>query len=163
MSKTKIQRLNLKIRIPHVLLDIRGANPKLLDGLLPSLENLSARVRVLGSGMKSVPHAFSMEEAMEEAHLWVVLGHSLPKEFSMIIERGIVPIMKEGLHSQAENYNAVEEQGNAFLFAETNIWQVYGAMVRATENFAFSYDWENLRSQGRSLMLKAEISQKNEA
>ena len=96
-----------------------------------------------------------MEEALEEAHIWVLLGKTLPKDFSMIVDRGIVPVMLSGLHPDAENYNPVEERGNAFLFPALTSWQVYGSLVRALENFAFSYDWENLRSQGRCLM-KAE-------
>ncbi len=152
MAKTKIQALNLKVRIPKLILDIRNADAKLLDDLLPALENLDARVRVLGTGLKTLPHAFSLEEALEEAHVWVVLSPKLTKDFSMVVERGIVPVMKEGLHHDAENYNPVEEAGNAFLFHELSAWQVYGAIVRAVENFAFSYDWENLRSQGRCLM-----------
>lgn len=151
MAKTKTH-LKLKIRIPHVILDTRGADPALVEALLPGMEELDARFRVLGTGAKTVPHAFSMEEALEEAHLWVILGKELPKDFSMIVERGIVPVMLSGLHPDAENYNPVEERGNAFLFPALTAWQVYGSLVRALENFAFSYDWENLRSQGRCLV-----------
>ncbi|QQR54389.1 hypothetical protein IPG41_04255 [Candidatus Peregrinibacteria bacterium] len=152
MAKTKIKALQLKVRIPKLILDIRGADPKLLEELAPALENLDARVRILGPGLKTLPHAFSLEEALEEAHVWVVLAPHLAKDFSMVAERGIVPVMREGLHQEAENYNPVQENGNAFLFHEPSAWQIYGAIVRATENFAFSYDWENLRSQGRCLM-----------
>lgn len=155
MQKTKIHALKLKVRIPKLVLDIRGADPKLVEGLLPAIEHLDARVRVLGTGLKSLPHAFSLEEALEEAHVWVVLGDHLSKDFSMVVERGIVPVMKEGLHHDAENYNPIEEHGNAFLFHELSAWQVYGSIVRAVENFAFSYDWETLRSQGRCLMERA--------
>ncbi len=155
MPKTKIKALQLKVRIPKVILDIRGADAKLLEDLLPGLENLDARVKILGTGLKTLPHVFSLEEALEEAHVWVVLGSHLTKDFSMVVERGIVPVMKEGLHKDAENYNPIEESGNAFLFHELSAWQVYGSIVRSVENFAFSYDWENLRSQGRCLMERA--------
>lgn len=159
MAKTKIQHLKLRVRIPHVVLDIRSADPKLVESLLPGLENLDARVRVLGVGLKTLPHVFSLEEALEEAHVWVVLTGKLPKEFSMIADRGIVPVMLTGLHPAAENYNPVEEKGNAFLFSELSTWQIYTALVRSIENFAFSYDWENLRDQGRCLILRSQKSQ----
>lgn len=156
MAKTKTPQkpthLHLKVRIPHVILDIRGADPKVTEALAEGLEQLDARFRVLGDGLKSLPHAFSMEEALEEAHMWVVMGDKLPKEFDMVIERGIVPIMLPGLHKEAENYNPVQESGNAFLFPKLNHWQVYSALVRAIENFSFSYDWENVRSQGRCML-----------
>lgn len=151
MAKTKTP-IKLKIRIPHVVLDIRTADPSLIEHLLPGLAELPARFHVLGDGAKTIPHAFSFEEALEEAHIWVVLGDDLPKQFSMIIDRGIVPVMLSGLHKQAENYDPVEESGNSFLFPKLGAWNVHAALVRALENFAFTYDWENLRHQGKALM-----------
>lgn len=156
MPKTKTSskpaQLKMKIRIPHVILDVRGADPRLLEELAGGLEEMDARFRILGPGLKNFPQAFSMEEALEEAHMWVVLGSKLPKEFSMIVDRGIVPILLTGLHPDAENYSAVEETGNCFLFQKLSAWHVYGTLVRALENFTFSYDWENLRDQGRCLI-----------
>lgn len=151
MAKTKAP-LKLKVRIPHVILDLRGADPALLQNLLPGLEEVDARFRVLGDGLKSVPRVFSMEEALEEGHIWVILGNRLPRDFSLVVERGIVPVMPTGLHKNAENYNPVEESGNAFLFSKPTAWNVHAALIRALENFAFSYDWENLRSQGKNLI-----------
>lgn len=151
MAKTNTT-LNLKVRIPHVILDTRNADPVLVEALLPGLEELPARFRILGEGGKTLPHVFSSEEALEEAHIWVVLGNELPKQITMIANRGIVPVMLKGLHQEAQNYNPVEESGNAFLFHKMAAWNIYGALVRALENFAFSYDWENLRRQGKSLV-----------
>lgn len=151
MAKTKTP-LKLKIRLPHVVLDLRDADPLLIEHLLPGLEELPARFHVIGEGAKAIPHAFSFEEALEEAHIWLVLGAKLPKQFSMIIDRGIVPIMLDGLHKEAENYDPVEESGNSFLFNKLGAWSVHSALVRALENFAFTHDWENLRNQGKVLM-----------
>lgn len=151
MAKTKTS-LQVKVRIPHVILDTRGAELSLIESLMPGLEEIPARFRVLGEGMKKLPHVFSFEEALEEGHLWLVLSDKLPRQFSMIIDRGIVPVMLEGLHPEAHNYNPVEEIGNAFLFPKKAAWNIYGTLVRAVENFAFSYDWENLRSQGKELL-----------
>ena len=152
MAKTKTP-LKLKVRIPHVVLDVRDADPALLENLLPGLDEVPARFRVIGDGLTHVPHVFSMEEALEEAHIWVVLSPKLPKEFSMIVDRGIVPVILTGSHEKAENYNPVEESGNAFLFSKLSAWNVHAALIRAIENFAFSYDWENLRSQGKALLI----------
>jgi hypothetical protein len=151
MAKTKTP-IKLKVRIPHVILDVRGADPALVELLLPGLEELPARFRVLGEGAKHFAHAFSLEEALEEAHIWVALAPKLPAQFSMIIDRGIVPVLLDGLHKEAQDYNPVEEAGNCFLFPKLGVWNVYSALVRALENFAFAYDWENLRNQGKALM-----------
>ncbi|MBT4384949.1 hypothetical protein HOD30_04360 [Candidatus Peregrinibacteria bacterium] len=151
MAKTK-KHIKVKIRIPHLIIDGRAADPKLLDELAPGLRELDARVRVLGKGAKSIPHAFSAEEALEEASIWVILGDELPSEFPMLVERGVVPVMLRGVHPDAENYNASAETGNAFLFPKANHWHIYGTIVRALENFTFSYDWESLKNQGKDLL-----------
>lgn len=153
MAKTKTQSpIKLKIRIPHVILDVRNANPKLVEDMVPGLEDAEARIKVIGDGAKSLPHAFSLEEALEEAHIWVVLGSKLPTEFKDIIEAGIVPIMLAGTNPKAENYDATQEKGNSFLFPKASAWHIYGTLVRALENFRFSYDWENLRKHGEELI-----------
>ncbi len=151
MAKTKT-KIHLKVRIPHIVLDARGVDPTLLTHLEKGLDQLEARVRVLGQGGTRFPHAFSLEEAVEEANIWVVLTDRLPKDFSMLIERGIVPVLLQDLHPRAENYNASKETGNAFLFQSLNEWSIYGALVRALENFGFSYDWESLKNNGKDLL-----------
>ena len=58
----------------------------LVDELLPGLELWKqARSIFLGKGKK--PPRFSTEEAMEEAHMWLVLGEKTPKELNMALER----------------------------------------------------------------------------
>jgi hypothetical protein len=151
MAKQKTH-IKVKIRIPHVIIDARGADPALVEAVAPGLQDLDARIRVLGKGAKQLPHAFSLEEAMEEAHIWVVLGKKLPSEFSMLIEKGVVPVMPQGIHEKAENYSASQEKGNAFLFSKLTEWHVYGSLIRALENFGFSYDWSNLKNHCKELL-----------
>lgn len=152
MSKTKTQ-IKLKVRIPHVILDARNADASLLKELSEGLESLDARFRILGPEVKglSLAHAFSVEEALEESHIWVVLGDKMPAEFNMVVERGIVPVALRGMNKKLENYNPVAEAGNAFLFPKHSTWSIYGTLVRALENFNFTYDWKNLQSEVKSL------------
>ncbi len=152
MVKTKKQ-IKLKLRIPNVILDARNAKPDLLQELAKGLENLDAHIRLLGHKSKQInlKSVFSVEEALEEAHIWVILGDKKPIEFNMLTERGIVPVAHCDLDSKLQDYNAPAEEGNAFLFSKTNAWSVYGSVVRALENFNFSYDWKNLCSEVKSL------------
>jgi hypothetical protein len=152
-TKTKkITPIKLKIRIPHVILDVRGADPKLVEAIAPGLDDADARIRVIGEGAEFLPHAFSLEEALEEGHIWVFLSKKLPTEFNSIIGRGIVPVMYADSHPEAQNYDPVAETGNAFLFPKLTQWHVYGSLVRALENFNFTYDWENLRNHGKEML-----------
>ena len=150
MAKAKTQ-IKMKLRIPKVILDIRGADPALLTELEDGLETLDARIQVLGDGAEHLPHVFSLEEAIEEADMWVVFADQLPSNFQDIVMANVVPIMLEGLHPNAENYNASKESGNAFLFPVLDKWYIYGSLVRAVENFGFTYDWKNLKSNGKEL------------
>lgn len=152
MSKTK-KAIKLKVRIPHVILDARNADPALVAKLSEGLDSLDARFRILGPEMKGVElaYAFSVEEALEESHIWVVLGKELPAEFNMIAERGIIPVALRGVNKDLENYNPVGECGNSFLFPKSSAWSIYGTLVRALENFNFTYDWKNLQSEVKSL------------
>lgn len=152
MATKKITPIKLKIRIPHVILDVRGADPKLVAAIAPGLEEADARIRVIGEGVEFLPHAFSLEEALEEAHIWVCLSKELPVEFDAILERGIVPVMHADSHPEAKNYDAVAETGNSFLYPKLTQWHVYGSLVRALENFNFTYDWENLRNHGKEML-----------
>lgn len=151
MAKTKTH-IKLKVRIPHVIVDARKADPELVEKMVEGLRELDAKVRVLGGTVKRMPHVFSFEQALEEADLWVFLSEELPSDFNLLIKRGIVPVMMEGAHPLGENYWPVKEQGNAFLFPELSPWRVYGSLVRALENFNFIYDWQSLKDNGKELL-----------
>ncbi|MEK9166906.1 MAG: hypothetical protein AAB836_01245 [Patescibacteria group bacterium] len=142
----------INIRIPRILLDLRNADPKLLSEMEGALDTLDAKIRVMGTGFSQLPHVFSLEEALEEADIWVYLSKNLPGDFQHTMKAGIIPVMLEGLHKKAANYDPVNERGNAFLFPKLESWYIYGSMVRAIENFNFSHDWSNLKSHGKALI-----------
>ncbi len=151
MAKTKTQ-INLSIRVPHVIIDTRDADPALLAQLEDALGALNARVKIVGSGMKQTQHAFSLEDALEDADIWLVLADKTPSDFKAVVDQGIVPVMLNGVLKGAENYDAVAEKGNAFLFPKMDAWYIYGSLVRAIENFVFPYDWKNIKTAGKSLI-----------
>lgn len=56
---------------------------------------------------------------------------------------GVVPVTTE--EKQLEDFNAVEEKGNAFIIPALTLWHVFEGCIRARENFKFPYDWKNLQ------------------
>ncbi len=44
-----------------------------------------------------------------------------------------------------ENYNPVQESGNAFVYESANAWQCFSALVRALETCKFPYDWRTIQ------------------
>ncbi len=151
MAKTKTE-IKLNVRIPRIVMDVRNADPRLLSEMESALDSLDAKIRVIGSGFKELPHVFSLEEALEEADVWVYLSKSLPRDFQETAKAGIVPVMLDGLHKKAANYDPINERGNAFLFPKLESWYVYGSVIRAIENFGFTHDWSNLKSHGKALV-----------
>ena len=63
-------------------------------------------------------------------------------ELKNALAYGVIPIVKSD--PVLKNYSPVTESGNAFLYEKDNKWLFYSALVRALENFKFSYDWQNL-------------------
>lgn len=151
MAKTKIG-IKVAIRIPRIIFDLRNADSKLLATIEGAVETLDANIKVIGEGFEDLPHVFSLEQAIEEADIWVYLSDKLPKDFSYVIKNKIVPVMHETLNRKAINYDPINERGNSFLFTKLEPWHVYGSLVRAIENFAFTHDWQNLVNSGKNLI-----------
>lgn len=100
--------------------------------------------------VKFVPSEI-LERLFEATDMCLLLIENYKKSVPIqtIISAGAVPI---SLQSDAipllKNYNAKEESGNSFLFEHFNHWEIFAAVVRALENFQFSYDWKNIIEQG---------------
>lgn len=67
-----------------------------------------------------------------------ILGHCL--------RYGVVPIAPEG--KRLEDYNPVQETGNAFLFPQATLWHIFAAVVRAAETYKFPFDWRTIQRHG---------------
>lgn len=80
-------------------------------------------------------------------HCDVVIFLTKPNTLDIqeVIRKGMVPILAED--KIFHNFDAQAETGNAFTFREKNIWTILSAIIRASENFKFSYDWNNLRKR----------------
>lgn len=99
------------------------------------------------------PEQFEVLEALPRnknkilTHSNVILFPATPLEDNLkkVLKKGIVPIMPYQKHFY--NFDAQSEFGNAFLFSEDNFWDFFATIVRAFENFKFSYDWGNLQKQ----------------
>lgn len=99
------------------------------------------------------PKQFEVLEALPKNknkilnHSDVILFSAIPNEENLkrVLKKGIVPIMPYQKHFY--NFDAQSEFGNAFLFSENNFWDFFATIVRAFENFKFSYDWGNLQKQ----------------
>jgi glycogen synthase len=65
------------------------------------------------------------------------------EELQYALHYGTVPICPQ--NSTVENYNAIQEKGNAFTFVYNNVWLVFASIVRALETFQFPYDYKTIQ------------------
>lgn len=59
------------------------------------------------------------------------------------INAGCVPVVPEG--GVLQNFDTQAETGEAFTFVQGNVWSLVAALVRASENRKFSWDWKTLQ------------------
>lgn len=65
------------------------------------------------------------------------------KEANNAMQYGVIPIISE--QDFVENYSAIQESGNAFVYSKDSPWSFFATLVRALENFKFPYDWKNIQ------------------
>lgn len=51
------------------------------------------------------------------------------------------------VHKDLSNFDAQQESGNCFLYTPEHTWDLVANMVRAFENYKFSYDWSQLKKR----------------
>lgn len=64
------------------------------------------------------------------------------KEAENAMNYGVVPVISN--QDFVENYNPVQESGNAFVYSKGSPWSFFATLIRALENFKFPYDWKNI-------------------
>lgn len=78
------------------------------------------------------------------------------EEIKNYLSYGTVPILNHDLSKQLPlvNYNPIEEKGNCFTYNQKSKWQFFAAVVRATENYVFPYDWQNIQKNAMNTLEK---------
>lgn len=149
------------ICIPTGMSDELGG--ELLMNLLPGLLELPVSIAIRGRGGKKYGEMF-LELAKTHSHRIAIVGDddvSIRKllagsdmalflspsdqdgEVENALRYGAIPISPA--QSVLENYNPVQETGNAFIYEQPTVWQCYASVVRAVETFKFPYDWRTIQ------------------
>jgi len=68
-----------------------------------------------------------------------------------ITKRGKVSVMPFNNKTNFSNFNAQNEVGESFLFNQDNQYEFLAIIIRAFENFKFSYDWNSLKKRIKKL------------
>ena len=145
---------------------------KLLEQVLPGLMSLDVQILVIGKGSAEYGSLFT-ELSQNHAHRIAILPSDevsmrkmyaasdavlfcsdpsdLP-ELAEALSYGVVPIAPET--KKLENYNAIQEAGNAFLYKKETVWDCFGALVRAVETQKFPFDWRTIQKNSMESVKK---------
>lgn len=139
---------------PKVLLGLNNIERSsaifnLLKGLLRQnihlfvMPSVFANLSNINRGGKVIADLIMSEEPEHENLDMVIVIDSYYLEFA---QKGIVPILsfEQMNNNSLEPFDALTEKGNCFCFQENNEWDIFAALIRALENFKFSYDWRNI-------------------
>ena len=65
---------------------------------------------------------------------------------SQFCQSGVVPIIAKSspLASLFQDFDPMRSQGNAFGYVQGNVWSLFAALVRYSENFRYPYDNKTL-------------------
>ena len=97
------------------------------------------------------PEQFQIHESIKQNRDFIVKNSDIlfvPEKptkslVNEILAENIIPVIP--FESGFEDFNPQKESGEAFCFEMGNFWQMFQAVVRASENFKFPYDWKNLK------------------
>lgn len=135
---------------------------QLFEELVPALLSQPLEILVLGKGSakygtlctklsKEHNHRFHIvpdkEEAIAEmyaaADMALFTGEVPESELARCLASGAVPVSLP--HRTLDDYNPVQETGNAFLYDSADLWRCFAAIVRAVETYKFPFDWRTIQ------------------
>lgn len=101
--------------------------------------------------VEKFPRIFSMLESLPDNKIKIVsksdvivfVSRPQKEELDFVIQSGAIPILPEGCG--LANFEAQSETGCAFTFEEGNVWSLVAALIRASENRHFSWDWRTIQ------------------
>lgn len=139
--------------------DMGGA---LLKDVLPGILSLQVEILVLGKGSATYGTLFT-ELAKQQRHrvhivaqtdadvskmyaaadMAMFLSDTPMKELEHCLSYGVVPVAPH--MPSLEDYDPIQERGNAFLFETPTKWLAFAALVRAVETHKFPFDWRTIQ------------------
>ncbi len=116
---------------------VRGVGSEKYGKLFTKLENDHGhRIRIL-KDTEDMQH--KMYAAADIGLFFVPDGQDLIN----CLAYGAVPVSPK--HKDLDDYNPIQESGNAFISNPQTSWTWYAALVRAIETYKLPYDWKTIQ------------------
>ncbi len=91
--------------------------------------------------LESVPQ--NKENILKNSDFLIFTENPAKNLLAEVISKNIVCVLPEG--NGINDFDLKKEAGEGFTFSEGNLWSLVAAMVRASENFKFPYDWKTIK------------------
>jgi len=92
----------------------------------------------------------NQEESLKKSQIVLFPATPSSAELKKVQKKGIIAALPwpscEDFNI-LENFDAQQESGNCFLFTPQHSWDLAATMIRAFENYKFSYDWNQLKKR----------------
>jgi len=135
----------------------------LLQEVLPGILSMQMELLVLGKGSPAYGTLFTKlsKENRHRVHIvpeteaavhkmyaaadtaLFLTDEGMEEEVARCLQYGVVPVSPA--RTDLDDYNPVQETGNAFLFDAPNKWYVFASIVRACETYKFPFDWRTIQ------------------
>lgn len=150
-------------------------NGKLLEEVINGILTLDMQLALLGVGTEKYknfltqladehPHRIKIipesKENIRKIYAASDLGLILKKnsaygsELTHYLYYAVVPVCPIELAREFKirNYHPATEEGEGFVYDDSNVWNVFSALVRARETYYFPYDWQHIQRSCMDLL-----------
>lgn len=141
-------------------LDARSLD--MLEKLMPGMRALNVHLVVIGQEDKQAKQSINalcdkhdhriatvknndeyMRKILAASDTALCIGSVDKETIENCLRYAAVPICAPS--DSVNNYNPVQESGNAFVYEEETEWHAFACLVRVSENFKFPYDWRTIQ------------------
>ncbi len=146
----------------------------LLTEVLPGILSQQMELLVLGKGSSTYGSIF-MHLAQEQRYRVHIISESEEDMHRMFAAADMALFLSDPTHMEElehclaygvvplspttpllEDYNPIQETGNAFVFGTPSKWTAFAAIVRAVETYKFPFDWRTIVRHCMETMFKGE-------
>jgi len=91
--------------------------------------------------------------ALQKCQVVLFAGIPTAAELKLVQKKGLVAVLPWPScekFTDMMTFDAQQESGNCFLYTPQHTWDLAATMVRAFENYKFSYDWNQLKKRWKN-------------
>ena len=119
----------------------------ILKLLIEWMKTLSINCIILWEG-NNTENILYVSHIDEDMLIWsdFLIADRDTSDLEKYMKSWIVPIISKNsyLSSLLSEFNPIKNEGNAFLYEQDSVWQIFYALCRYLENSKFSFDNQNL-------------------